>query len=66
MREDMMNQEESKGQKPIPERLEALKTLPESVLRTLTKEEVKAFLHDDVWPESLREKLKDYAVNEEE
>jgi hypothetical protein len=43
-----------------------LKTLPESVLRTLTKEEVKAFLHDDVWPESLREKLKDYAVNEEE
>ena len=65
MREKIMNEEESKGQKPIPERLEALKNLPESILKTLTKEEVKAFLHDDVWPESLREKLKDYAVNEE-
>ena len=60
-----MNQEESKGKKPIPERLEALKNLPESILKTLTKEELKAFLHDDLWPESLHEKLKDYAVNEE-
>ncbi len=66
MRDDMMNPEESKGQKPIPERLEALKTLPESILKTLTKEEVKAFLHDGLWPESLREKLRDYAVNEKE
>jgi hypothetical protein len=65
MREDMMNQEESKGQKPIPERLEALKTLPESILKTFTKEEVKAFLHDDLWPESLREKLKNYMADEE-
>ncbi len=54
------------NQKPIPERLEALKNLPESILKTLTKEEVKAFLYEDVWPESLREKLKDYIVNEEE
>ncbi len=61
-----MNQEESKGQKPIPERLEALKTLPESILKTLTKEEVKAFLHDDLWPVSLREKLKNYTADEEE
>ena len=62
----MMNQEESKKQKPIPERLDALKNLPESILQVLTKEEVKAFLHDDVWPESLREKLEGYLVNEEE
>jgi hypothetical protein len=61
-----MVQKESKKQKPIPERLEALKNLPERILETLTKEEVKAFLHDDVWPESLREKLKNYVVNEEE
>ena len=60
-----MNQEELKEKEPIPERLEALKNLPESILKTLTKGEVKAFLYDDVWPESLREKLKDYAVNEE-
>jgi hypothetical protein len=61
----MIDQKESKEQKPIPERLEVLKKLPESILKTLTKEEIKAFLHDDVWPESLREKLKDYVVNEE-
>jgi len=61
-----MNREESMEKKPMPGRLEALKNLPESILKTLTKGEVKAFLHDDVWPESLREKLKDYAVDEEE
>ena len=61
----MMNQEESREQRPIPERLEALKNLPKSILKTLTKREVKAFLYDDIWPESLREKLKDFAVNEE-
>ena len=61
----MMDREKTREKKPIPERLEALKNLPESILKTLTKGEVKAFLHDDVWPESLREKLKDYAVEEE-
>lgn len=61
-----MDLEETEEQKPIPERLEALKNLPESILKTLTKTEVKAFLHDDVWPDSLREKLKDYTVDEEE
>ncbi|MBN1831348.1 MAG: hypothetical protein JW896_04485 [Deltaproteobacteria bacterium] len=61
-----MNQEESKGQKPISERLEAVRNLPKDILKTLTKLEVKAFLYDDVWPESLREKLKDYVVDEEE
>lgn len=62
----MMNQEESREQEPIPERLEAMRDLPKSILKTLTKGEVKAFLYDDVWPESLREKLKDYAMDEEE
>ena len=61
-----MDREKTREKKPIPERLEALKNLPESILKTLTKGEVKAFLHDDVWPESLREKLKNYAVDEEE
>ena len=61
-----MNQEESRKQEPIPERLEAMRDLPKNILKTLTKGEVKAFLYDDVWSESLREKLKDYVVNEEE
>jgi hypothetical protein len=61
-----MSQEEPREREPIPERLEAMRDLPKSILETLTKGEVKAFLYDDVWPESLREKLKDYAVDEEE
>jgi len=64
-RGNMMNQEESREQEPIPERLETMRDLPKSILETLTKGEVKAFLYDDIWPESLREKLKDYAVDEE-
>ena len=42
------------------ERLEALRNLPKEVLDLMTREEVKAFLYKDEWPESLREKLKDY------
>ena len=45
------------------QRLEAFRKLPENIVQLLTKEEVKAFLHDDKWPESLREKLKDYLVD---
>ena len=47
---------------PDPDRIEALKNLPPEITRTLTKEEVVAFLFDDEWPDSLREKLKDYIV----
>jgi hypothetical protein len=61
----MMDQEKSREKEPIPERLEALKNLPKSILRILTKGELNAFLYENVWPESLLEKLKDYAVNEE-
>ncbi|MBW1703684.1 MAG: hypothetical protein JRJ86_00775 [Deltaproteobacteria bacterium] len=47
---------------PEPERMEALRSLPAEITKTLTKEEVKAFLFDDKWPDSLKEKLKDYMV----
>ena len=50
--------------KPIPERLEAIRNLPPDVLKSLTKEEVNTFLHEDVWPDSLREKLKRYVAIE--
>jgi hypothetical protein len=46
-------------------RLEALRSLPKEVLESLTKEETRAFLHEEVWPDSLRQKLKDYLVEEE-
>lgn len=46
--------------RPTPERLEALRNLPEDILKSLTQEEVKAFLHEEMWPDSLLEKLKGY------
>ena len=55
--------EESKNTKePKPGRVEAFRELPESILKTLTKEEVRAFMFEEEWPESLAEKLKDYIV----
>ena len=29
-------------------------------MKTLSQEELNAFLHEEVWPDSLLEKLKDY------
>ncbi len=42
------------------ERLEVLRRLPKSIIEKLTKEEIRAFLSKDLWPDSLKEKLKDY------
>ena len=60
-----MNDNENKVEKPKPERIKALKSLPKDLMERLTKEEVHAFLFDEVWPDSLQEKLKDYLVEEE-
>ena len=47
-----------------PAKMQVLRSLPVGNKQSLTKEEVDAFLHDEVWPDSLREKLKDYFVDE--
>lgn len=47
---------------PKPGRIEAFRELPEDILKILTKDEIKAFMFKDEWPESLAEKLKDYIV----
>jgi uncharacterized protein YeeX (DUF496 family) len=60
-----MNETEKKVEKPNPERIKVLKRLPQDIMERLTKEEVQAFLFDEVWPDSLQEKLKDYLVAEE-
>ena len=52
--------ENQKKNDPIPQRMEALRELPGEVLRHLTKSEIKAFLFEEIWPDSLKEKLKDY------
>ena len=56
-----MSDENEKGQ-PDPGKIEALRNLPPEITTTLTKEEVKAFLFDEEWPDSLRKKLEDYIV----
>lgn len=56
-------EDKKQQQRPDPERLKALRTLPEDILKSLTQEEVKAFLHEEIWPDSLREKLGDYITD---
>jgi hypothetical protein len=48
-----------------PLKMQALRSLPAELKQSLTKEEVDAFLHDEVWPDSLKEKLKTYIVDED-
>jgi hypothetical protein len=50
--------------KTDPAKMQVLRSLPIEIKQSLTKEEVNAFLHDEVWPDSLREKLKDYLEDE--
>ena len=52
------------GKKADPARIEALKCLPLELKKSLTIEEVNAFLFEEEWPDSLQEKLKDYLVEE--
>jgi hypothetical protein len=61
----MMDEKRNTKRDVDTQRLEAFRNLPEDIVKRLTKEEVKAFLHDDKWPDSLREKLKDYLVDEQ-
>jgi hypothetical protein len=59
----MMNEKRNRKRDLDTKRLEAFRNLPADIVKLLTKEEVKAFLHDDEWPESLRTKLKGYLVD---
>lgn len=43
-------------------KMQVLRMLPLEIKQSLTKDEVNAFLYDETWPDSLKEKLKDYMV----
>ncbi len=60
-----MDDKMPRSKKPAPERLEAMRKLPREIMGTLSKEEIQAFLHDEIWPDSLREKLKDFMEDAE-
>jgi hypothetical protein len=59
-----MGEDKSSPKKPDPAKLAALKGLPLEIVDSFTKEELQAFLYEEVWPDSLQEKLKDYIVEE--
>ena len=53
-----MSDENRRKGTPDPEKVKVLSNLPKEIVEQLTKEEVNAFLFEDLWPDSLRDKLK--------
>ncbi len=49
-------------EKPDPERMAVLRSLPIEIKEQITGEEAQAFLYKEELPESLMEKLKEYLV----
>lgn len=60
-----MDENKSPKREPDPDRVVALRSLPGEIAKSFTKEELDAFLYEDVWPDSLQEKLNAYIVEEE-
>lgn len=60
-----MDEKELPKRKPDPRKMQALRSLPLHIKQSLTKEEADAFLYEQVWPDSLLEKLNDYLVDED-
>jgi hypothetical protein len=58
-----VEKENSPKKQPDPSRVQIMKMLPRELKESLTMEEVNAILFEDVWPDSLQEKLKDYLVD---
>ena len=59
-----MDDNQHKKKDPKPGRIEAFRELPADIMRSFSKEELRAFLYEDKWPDSLAEKLKDYIVDD--
>lgn len=49
-------------EKPSPQRMAILRSLPIEIKQQITGEEAQAFLYEEELPDSLLEKLKDYLV----
>jgi len=59
-----MDEKDLSKRKPDPQKMQLLRSLPLEIKQSLTKEEVDAFLFEEVWPDSLKDKLKDYIVED--
>lgn len=55
-----MEEKKTTNKEPLPGRMEVLRDLPADIMRSLTKEEIQAFLFEEIWPVSLSEKLEHY------
>jgi hypothetical protein len=55
---------DSEKEKPDPQRVAILRTLPLEVKEQISGEEAEAFMYNRELPDSLLEKLKDYLVEE--
>lgn len=55
---------ESKKEKPDPQRVAILRSLPLELKEQITGEEAEAFMYNRELPETLLEKLKDYLIEE--
>lgn len=47
-------------QSELKERKDAFQALPKTIKEKLTEEEIKMFLHNETWPETLFKKLSDF------
>ena len=63
-KEEIMEEKKSPKRKPDHVRMQFLRSLPSKIIQSLTKEDINAILYEDVWSDSLKEKLKDYIVEE--
>ncbi|MCK9297063.1 MAG: hypothetical protein M0P70_18510 [Desulfobulbaceae bacterium] len=52
-------------EKPDPERMAILRSLPVEIKQQITGEEAQAFLYKEPLPESLLEKLKGYLIEDD-
>jgi len=59
-----MDEKDLSKRKPDPQRMQVLRSLPLEIKQSLTKDEVDAFLFEEDWPDSLKDKLKDYIVED--
>jgi len=57
-------EKDSMKRKANPARIQFLRSLPREIKESLTLEEANAILYEDIWPDSLVEKLKNYFVEE--
>ncbi len=55
---------DAQKEKPDPQRVAILRSLPLEVKEQLSGEEAEAFMYNRELPESLLEKLKDYLIEE--